>query len=199
MREDPTPPPLPPSDEKPLCAGGGPHAGGSDEFAPIEIDKASIQAQAQPGSPPPLPPPALPPPAEEPICAGGRPQGQNVDPCDLQVSRNLVAEAMRVYAREVRKTGKYVSLFPFVVWSVMKGWRTEIHCGSGRVDVVERYAAWATDTVRQPPAPLIAIWCRVLRAEVGGPGLHHSARSPQRPGRAQWEPLGGGSVHARRG
>ena len=74
---------------------------------------------------------------------------------------------MRSYAASIRKTGKYVGMFPFLVWSVKRGLRVELQCGRGRLDPVAEFAPWAAAGVREPPMPLIALWTRVLRVPMG--------------------------------
>ena len=79
-----------------------------------------------------------------------------------------IASAMRTYANKIRKTGRHVGIFPFLVWSLIHRVRVEIHCGRGRLDPVAEFAPWATDLLRVPVTPLIAIWTRVFRCDVNG-------------------------------
>ena len=73
---------------------------------------------------------------------------------------------MRKYATQIRKTGKFVGIFPFLVWSLVHKVRIQIHCGRGRIDPVAEFAPWAQ--VREPATPLIAIWTRIFSCEIDG-------------------------------
>ena len=77
-----------------------------------------------------------------------------------------VAAAMRKYAAQIRKTGKHVGIFPFLVWSLTRRLRVEVHCGRGRIDPVSAFASWAKDWLREPATPLVAIWSRVFQCVV---------------------------------
>ena len=135
--------------------------------APMEAE------QGPPLPPPPEPPmpPSMPPSQEDPTAPSSLHSPALV--CteasgDPALAGEQVASAMRKYAAQIRKTGKLVGIFPFLVWSLVHRLRVEVHCGRGRIDPVAEFASWAKDLLREPATPLIVIWSRVFRCVVNG-------------------------------
>ena len=52
---------------------------------------------------------------------------------------------MRGYAMNIRKTGKLVGIFAFLLFAVFRQRRVQLLFGSGLHDVLSNYAPWAVD------------------------------------------------------
>ena len=74
---------------------------------------------------------------------------------------------MRGYAMNIRETGKLVGIFAFLLFAVFRQRRVQLLFGSGLRDGLSNYAPWAVDLVLPSEVARVAVFCRVLRVEIG--------------------------------
>ena len=74
-------------------------------------------------------------------CAGGPVEGG----ASTENNTAAIRASMRGYAMNIRKTGKLVGIFAFLLFAVFRQRRVQLLFGSGLHDVLSNYAPWAVD------------------------------------------------------
>ena len=75
---------------------------------------------------------------------------------------------MLLFAEQVQKTGKYVGIFPFVVWACARRRRVQLLFGDGLLDIISTYAPWAEAATATCATPRVAAFCKVFRCPLDG-------------------------------
>ena len=77
-------------------------------------------------------------------------------------------DEMLLYAEQMQKTGKYVGIFPFVVWACARQQQVQLLFGDGLLDIISTYAPWAEAATATCAIPRVAAFCKVFRCLVDG-------------------------------
>ena len=81
---------------------------------------------------------------------------------------HAVRDQMLLYAEQMQTTGKYVGIFPFVVWACARQQQVQLLFGDGLLDVISTYAPWAEAATATCAIPRVAAFCKVFRCQVDG-------------------------------
>ena len=77
-----------------------------------------------------------------------------------------IQEAMIRYAADIRKTGRWIGIFGFLVYALTFSRRVHLFLANRLLDIIAEFASWAVPNVKSTPFTRVAIFCRIISVDI---------------------------------